>query len=121
MKYIKKISISFGWLLVFLFTLTFFITVISYFNIISDKVTIFFKMIVPIIPLFVSGVIIGKKSTKKGWIEGLKIGIIFSIISIIFSILIFKSNFKFNTLLFYIIITTSSILGSMIGINKRKS
>lgn len=117
MKYFKNLSISFGFIISILFVFTFLITVMSYFNIISNSITTVFKMIIPILSLFVGGFITGKKSSKKGWLEGLKLGTIFCIILILFNILGLNNKFEFSNVLFYIILIISSIVGSMIGIN----
>lgn len=120
MNYLKKIGISVLWIIGSLLISTFLITFLNYFNIISDKIISIFKILIPIISLFIGGYITGKRSKSKGWLEGLKLGFIFSILIIIFNFLAFDSSFKLKYLLFYLIIIISSILGSMIGINKKK-
>ena len=120
MKYLKKLGFSFIYIISSLLILTFIITFLNYFNIISDKVISIFKILIPIISLFIGGFYIGKNSNSKGYLEGLKLGFIFSLILIIFNYLAFNYSFKLKYLLFYLILMTSSILGSMIGINQRK-
>lgn len=120
MKYLKKLGITYSWIFIIFFILTFIITILSYFNLLNDSIVSFFKIIIPITSLFIGGLMIGKNSLKKGWLEGLKLGLIFSFLSFIISLLFFKYKFHFSNILFYIIIITSSILGSMIGINRKK-
>lgn len=120
MKYFKKLVFSFIYILSTLLITTFIITFLNYFNIINDKVISIFKILIPIISLFIGGFYIGKNSNSKGYFEGLKLGAIFSIFLIIFNFLAFDNSFKLKYLLFYLILIISSILGSMIGINKRK-
>ncbi|MBQ2946293.1 MAG: TIGR04086 family membrane protein [Bacilli bacterium] len=120
MKYLKNLGISFLYIIGFILVLTFITTLLSYFNVLNDKVTSIIKIIIPIISMFVGGFYIGKRSLKKGFLEGLKLGSIFSIVLIIFNYLGLNNSFKFKYLLFYIILIISSILGSMIGINKKK-
>lgn len=120
MKYLKKLGLSIGWSLLILFILTFLTTVFNYFNLLSDSLMSFIKIVIPIISLFIGGIMMGKSSLKKGWLEGLKLGLVFSILFFILSILFFKYTFHFNNLLYYIIIITSSILGSMVGINRKR-
>lgn len=120
MKYLKKLGISFLYIIGSILVLTFITTLFSYFNIMSDKITSIIKIIIPIISMLIGGFYIGKKSLKKGFLEGLKLGSIFSIILIIFNYLALDNSFKFKYLLFYIILIISSILGSMIGINRKK-
>ena len=120
MKYLKKLGFSFIYILSTLLLITFVISLLNYFNVISDKVISIFKILIPILSLFIGGFYIGKNSNNKGYLEGLKLGGIFSIFLIIFNFLAFDNSFKLKYLLFYLILMISSILGSMIGINKRK-
>jgi len=120
MKYLKKLGFSFIYIIGTILVITFIITLLNYFNIISDKIISIFKILIPILSLFIGGFYIGKRSYSKGYLEGLKLGFIFSIFLLIFNFLAFNNSFKLKYLLFYLIIIISSILGSMIGINKRK-
>ena len=120
MKYFKKLGISFLYIIAFILVITFFITLLNYFNIISDKVISIFKILIPIISLFIGGFYIGNHSNNKGYLEGLKLGGLFSIFLLIFNFLALSNSFKLKYLLFYLIIIISSILGSMVGINIRK-
>lgn len=120
MNYLKKLGISLLWIISTILILTFIITFFNYFNIISDKVISIFKILIPVIALFIGGIQIGKRSKSKGWLEGIKLGLIFSVLLIIFNFLAFNDSFKLKYLLFYLIIIISSILGSMIGINRKK-
>ncbi len=121
MKYLKKLGFSFIYILSTILVLTFIVTIFSYFNIMSDKVVSIFKIIIPIISLLIGGYYIGKRSTKKGFIEGLKLGLIYSIILIIFNYLALDNSFKLKYLLFYLILIMTSVLGSMIGINRKSN
>ncbi|MBR6690644.1 MAG: TIGR04086 family membrane protein [Bacilli bacterium] len=120
MKYLKNLGMSFIYIIVTILVLTFITTILSYFNILNDKITSIIKIIIPIISMLIGGFYIGKKSLKKGFLEGLKLGGIFSLILIIFNYLALNISFKFKYLLFYLILIITSILGSMIGINKKK-
>ena len=120
MKYLKKLGFSFLYIIGSILVLTFIITILSYFNILNDKITSIIKIIIPIISMLIGGFYIGKKSLKKGFLEGLKLGGIFSCILIIFNYLALDNSFKLKYMLFYIILIISSILGSMIGINRKK-
>ena len=123
MKYLKKLGMSFIYIIGTLLILTLITTTFSYFNIFNDKVTSIIKIIIPIISMFIGGFYIGKNSNKKGFLEGLKLGLklglIFSLFLIIFNYLALFNSFEFKHLLFYIILIISSIFGSMIGIMKK--
>jgi len=120
MKYLKKLSLSFIYIIGSILILTFITTLLSYFNILNNKITSIIKIIIPILSMLIGGFYMGKNSLKKGFLEGLKLGSVFSLILIIFNYLAFNNSFKFKYILFYIILIITSILGSMIGINKKK-
>ena len=117
MKYLKNLVFSFIYIIGTILISTFIITLFNYFNIINDKVISIFKILIPVISLFIGGFYIGKKSNNKGYLEGLKLGTFFSIFLLIFNFLALSNSFKLKYLLFYLIIIASSILGSVIGIN----
>ena len=120
MNFIKNVSISILYIVLCLLILTFILTLFSYFNIISDKVVSIFKIIIPIISLFIGGFFIGKKSLRKGWLEGLKLSLIFLVVLVIFEYLALDQSFDIKNILYYLILSISSIFGSMIGISKKK-
>ena len=64
--------------------------------------------------------VMGKKSKKKGWLEGIKLSICFIAIALLINT-IFIKQFSIQTIIYYIIISLSCIFGSMIGINKKKN
>lgn len=119
MKYLKKVGFSFIYILGIILILSLVATIFNYLNIISDKVMSILKILIPIIAFLVGGFVMGKKSNKSGYIEGLKLGGIASIFLIVLNFILFDNSFRIQYLLFYIILTISSILGSMIGINKK--
>lgn len=118
MKYLKNLGKSLLYTFGVMIVLTFIITIFSYFNLFSDSITKVFKLLIPIISLFVGGILVGRCANKKGYIEGIKFGIIVDLIFVIFSF--FIKTLKVSSIIFYIILLISSIFGSMIGINKKK-
>ena len=88
MKYLKNIIFSLGITIAILFIFTFLLTTLSYFNITNDSITTVFKMIIPIISVLTSSIYLGINSTKKGWLEGLKLGLI---ITVLFSLNVIDS------------------------------
>lgn len=121
MNFIKNISLSILYIILTILILSFILTLFSYFNIIGDKVVSIFKIIIPVLSLFVGGFLLGKKSLKKGWLEGLKLSLIFLILLIIFEYLALDQSFNIKNILYYLILSISSIFGSMIGISKKAS
>lgn len=94
------------------------LTLLSYYDLISDKLLNIFEILLIIITMFSSGFMIGKKSTKKGWLEGFKNGFIFYVILFILNLL-FIRNFNLKLLVYFILLILPSMLGSMIGILKK--
>jgi len=117
MKYLKMIIKNIGITLLIILVSILLITLLNYFGILKGSILSIFKILIVIIAMFIGGFLTGKNSNSKGWLEGLKFGLILSIMFIIFS-LILKNNFEFKNLLYYLILTICSILGSMIGISK---
>lgn len=118
MKYLKQIGKAILVMTIFLITSTFLITLLNYFNIIGSGFLSILKIAIIIITLFIGGYLIGKESSKKGWLEGLKLSLIFTIILILFSILGFGNKLEFKHILYYGILIISCMFGSMLGINK---
>ena len=120
MEYLKKLGISFIYISSILLLSTFLLTILNYFNIIGSGIVSVFKIIIPLVSLFVGGFIIGKKSKNKGWIEGLKLGIILTIIISLFNYLGLDMSFNFKNIIYFLILILITIFGSIIGINKKE-
>lgn len=116
LKYLKTLI----YILIPIIILNLIISLLYYFNIIGDSTANYIKLIIVTLSMLISSIYIGSKANKKGWLEGLKIGIGTIIILFIISYLAFDQGINYKTLIYYFIIVISSILGSMIGINKRK-
>lgn len=116
-KYLK----SFIYILISILLLSIIIGTLSYFNILGNSAIKIFELITIIISMFIGGLYLGKNSNKKGFLEGLKISLFMIVLLFLFSYLGFDKSFNLSMLFFYIIILISSILGSILGINKRSS
>lgn len=90
-------------------------TLLEYYTNMTILVNIL-KVITTLLSIIIPTFLLGRKSLRKGYLEGLKYGIILVFISIIVSI-ISKNKIDINIIIYYIIIISSSMLGSMIGIN----
>lgn len=113
--YIKAIAYIFFYLIIFILLLT----LLHYFNIINESLLEIGKLIAVFISLFIGGFKVGKRETKKGWLAGIKLSLIIIIIFLLLS-LSFSFKISLRTLVYYLIIITSSMMGSIIGINKKK-
>lgn len=120
MKYLKNITFSLGIFISILLIFTLLVTILSWFNIMNNSITTIFKMLIPIISILSSSIYMGINTTKLGWLEGFKLGIIICILLFLFNALGINKGFKINQLLFYGILIFSSIVGSMIGISRKK-
>lgn len=121
MKYAKNLGFSLLFIIGSLLILTLLLTFFNYFNLFSNGLVSTFKIIIPIISLFAGGFFIGKKSSKKGWLEGLKLSLIFTIILILFNLLGLGNKLDLKNILYYLIIIISCMFGGMLGINKNNS
>lgn len=118
MKYLKTLAKTVGIMTSMLLILTLFITFLNYFNIIGKKTVTILEIISPILTLFIGGFVIGKESNQKGWLEGLKLALIFIILIVLFNYLGLRNHLEWKNLIYYLILTITSMFGGMIGINK---
>lgn len=120
MKYLKKISLIIGIMIITILFSTFLITLLNYFDILNKNVVSIFKIIIIVVALFVGGFFMGKRSNQKGWLEGFKLSLIFIVVLFLVNIIGFHNSFELKNILYYLILIVSSIFGSMLGINRIK-
>ncbi len=94
------------------------INIFYYFNLLSENIYRFFKILSVIINIFIGGFVLGRKSTNKGYLNGLYFG--FIIVFILFILSLIFSHLQFKLLIYYLVIFTSSLLGGTIGIRTKK-
>lgn len=121
MDYLKKIGYGFAYTLAAFLIFTLILTLLSYVDVFSGKVVSFIQLFIPIGSLLMGGYVIGKRSKSNGWLEGLKFSLLFLTFLILFDYLGLGVAPQLKNVVFYLIIVVSSILGSMIGINRRKN
>lgn len=119
MIYLKNLGKSFLYIISILFISTILITILNYFNIFGSKLVTFFKIVIALISMFIGGYIMGKNANQKGWLEGLKLGFIILAILVLINYLILRQSFDIRNLVYYLILLSSTIFGSMIGISKK--
>lgn len=112
-KFLKSYAYLFGSILL----LTLLLSILNYFIKLPSNII---KIIIPIISIFYSSIILGKNSTNKAYLEGIKFALVYIIFIFLFSILIIKIKIKIDILLYYVILILTSMFGSMIGINSKK-
>ena len=110
MTYLKKYGLRLLYTFLVIIISLLLINTLYYFNIINNNLYKVLKIIPILISIFINAYILGKNTDQKGYLEGLKLSIT----------LITKQPLKLKVILYYLIIGITSILGSMIGINKKK-
>ena len=119
MNYLKTLSKSLILFFIISISSLIIISIFNYFNIINTNITNLLLFISMIISIIIGSFKLGNTSSNKGLIEGLKFGLIISIISIVISLLL-KYSYKPINFIYYLILTISSIFGSILGKNKKK-
>ena len=119
MRCLKNIGISCLYSYGFIFVLTFLLSFFNYVNFIEGSFT-FFMIFNLVLSVFIGGFVCGRRSLKKGWLEGLKYGFVFLIILTLLNILGFSNSLSLKYFVVCSIILVSSILGGMIGISFRR-
>lgn len=114
-KYLK----FFGFNILSIIIFTFILTIFNYFELINNNIINVFKLIIVLLSIFINSYILGKNSKSKGYLEGLKFGIIFIIFILVYNLLFIKV-FSIKILIYYILILITSIVASTIGINRKK-
>ena len=94
--------------------------IISTFNLFGLQINKVVLTVISSLIMLISGFLIGKKSTKKGYVSGAILGLIF-ILFLMFIGLFWGIKFSFGRIIYYLILILCAILGSIIGINKKKS
>lgn len=116
LKYLKVLI----YILVPVLILNFILSLLYYFNLIGSGIINYLKLFVVTIAMLIGGIYIGRRTSKNGWLEGLKVGAEVIVLFFIVSYLAFDKGINIKTIIYYFILIAASILGSMIGINKRK-
>lgn len=117
MNYLKKLGVSLVFIISFILILTFIGTLFNFIGLFNNNFIKIVKVIIPILSMFVGGFIIGKKQGKNGWLEGLKLSLIFLAILTIFNYLVLNYSFSLKSVIYCTILIISTILGSIIGVN----
>ncbi len=119
MTYLKKYGLRLLYTIISILVSILIITTLYYFNIISSATYNILKIVVLLINIFISSFILGKKANNRGYLEGIKLSIMIISILIILS-LILNLSLKPRVIIYYLIITSTSIFGSMVGISRKR-
>ena len=113
-NYLKTIGEFFIILLVFNLIMTIF----SYFELLNQSIINIINFIFIILLFIFLGFRIARKTKLKGYLNGLIISFILSLIFIVFSLI--NNDFNLSSLLYYLILIASSVVGGIFGVNKEK-
>ncbi len=119
MDNIKNYLIAIGYFLLVVAVFAIILTIFNYYDIVTNKLFKVIKVLIPSLALFIGGYKVGNNANKKGYIEGIKLSLIVIVLLFMFSYLGFNASFNISLILYYIILIISSMLGAMIGINKK--
>lgn len=78
------------------------------------------SVILTAISFFFISVMASQKNKEKGYILGIKLGLIFVIFLILINLILFKSKISLDRFIYYLILISSSILGGSFGKNFKK-
>ncbi len=114
----KKLMKNVGFYSIFLIIIVF---LCSLLNLIGTNYTItnLLLLIFNILAFFVFSFSTGKTATAKGYIAGLKQGLLFLGVLIIISLISSRNIFTLSTIIYYVVLLLTSLIGGMMGINKK--
>lgn len=113
--YLKYFGISFLAIMLGLL----FISTLYYFDIIGTKFNMYFRTIYFLVIIFVTSYKLGKLTDKNGYLTGIKFGLIYILIFILISLIFYVGKIHLRIIIYYLIILFTSILGSIMGIQKK--
>ena len=116
----KKLLKQVGWWLFYLFGYVVILMLLNYTKLFTYSTIIKINYICVGVILLIFGILTGRTCDKKGYIEGLKISSIIVLILLILNI-IFLRVFSLKNFIYYILIIMSFTIGSIIGINLKKT
>lgn len=116
----KKYGEVFLLILVLLFIFSAITTLLGYYNVFTNKVIQPMSLFLTLLTFFLGGIFLGVRSEKRGWLEGLKLGLTTIFLFFLIRYLGFDQGMNLKGFLYYLLLLASPMLGSMIGINKRK-
>lgn len=118
MNFIKKHYKLYLFTLLFLVLSLVFTSTLYYFNIIGDTLFKWLNLISIILVIFASSIKLGVRSEKNGYLEGFKFAMMIVLLLTLITFFVIQADMETKMLLYDLIITFTSIFGSMIGINK---
>ncbi|MCI8467437.1 MAG: TIGR04086 family membrane protein [Bacilli bacterium] len=92
----------------------------QYFHLLNGSINHILSMCIIFGLSFYFGTINGKNASKNGYLEGLKLGGLILLLLFLSNTIMYGLHFKLSSFIYYSIILALSVVGAMIGINKKK-
>ena len=120
MKVLKKYD--FIWkFFVFILILTFVMTIINLISPLKQNINSLLSLLGILMYSLIAGIRKGVKTDAKGYKEGFKIGFVYVAVLYFLGALSLHFAIPLKRFLYFVIIIVTTILGSVIGINKKNS
>lgn len=94
------------------------LTVLNYFNLLHGIFLKVCELLIPLLATFIGSFFIGRASSKKGYLEGIKYGGIWVVVLVLTNVIL--RSFTLLSLIFYVLLLLSSLGGAIVGINVKK-
>lgn len=115
----KKLGKQLGFYLLFLILLTF---ICSFLNLLGVNYTIT-NLLLFVFNLLAFGFLgfkNGIKAVNKGYLAGLKIGLLMLLILLLINLILVQKFFSLSLFIYYVIMLLTAIFGGMLGISKKR-
>ena len=120
MNKVKKLFKQAGWWILYLFGYVVILMLLNYTKLFTYSTLVKFNYICIALILLASGILAGRSCEKKAYIRGIELSGIIVLVLFLLNI-IFIRSFNLKTFMYYLLIIVSFTIGSMIGINLKKT
>ena len=118
MRYLKLYGSKLILTMIEFITLLFLLTILYYFDLIHQETYSLFKLLILLGCISFNSFQLGSMVSNKGYKEGLRFGFIMITFLLIMSL--FFTKIQLKSILYYILILASAVLGSTIGMSQKK-
>lgn len=91
-----------------------------YYLLFSSKIVNVLTFIYMVMVFFFFGFHTGKKAENRGFLAGLKIGILLLLVLLLFNLCFYQTGFKIIRIIYYMVLIFASVVGATLGINRKK-
>ena len=114
LNYLKYISIF----LIMELMITFILSLLNLIGV-NSGITTIIMFICNLLLFFILNFLNAYQLRKKGFLEGIILGLIFIFLMVIIKLILFNNSFGISTFIYYFILFITSVLGGMFGVNKK--